>query len=229
MPSIKELMTPQNVGIMIYAEVMPIPGGVLEKVEKAEKAFERLGLGGMPERVVLPATYPEKTPRVRASINNDIVAFLSTEPLTTRTPRQVWGAIRSAYPKQTTETVQTRMKKEAGKSGLWIPVGNKYGMPGAEGAAKTPAAAANASAKAAAPAGTKREDLIYGHVVTHPGCAKADVIAIWKGQMFNGKEIQPKYIGIDLGRLVKAKKITGGKTGPYWPAAAAAAAEQPTA
>jgi hypothetical protein len=132
MPSIKELMTPQNVGIMIYSELMPIPGGVLERVEQAEKAFELLGLAGTPERmVVVPVSYPEKTPRVRASVNTDIVAFLSTEPLTPRTPRQVWGAIKSAYAKQTIETVQTRLKKEAGKPGLWIPVGNKYGMPGA--------------------------------------------------------------------------------------------------
>jgi hypothetical protein len=215
---------------MIYTELMPIPGGVLEQVAKAEKAFELLG-GVTPERAVRPApSESETTPRTRASsINNAIVAFLSKGPLTMRTPRQVWSSIKSAYPKQTTETVQTRLKKDAGKPGLWIPMGNKYGMPGATaavGAKNTTATSAEANANVvpapAAVAGEKAQTRILNYVTAHGGQSQRQVISAFAASL---TPIKAQYVGVELSRLIKAKKITGSKTSPYW----ALAAAKPTA
>jgi hypothetical protein len=227
MPSLKELMTPKNVGILIYCGVVPIPDGVLEQVENAEKAFERLGLGGtMPERAVRQAPgVPSLLPRGRASINRDIVAFLSTEPLTMRTPRQVWSGIKSAYPKQTSETVQTRLKNNAGKPGMWIAAGGKYGMLGAE--AKVSTTKANASttevntnvvpAPGAAP-GEKLQPRVYAYIEAYPGYTKAQVIMAFKTSPTPARE---NHVSIAIGRLRTSKKITDAEDGPYWPLLAA--------
>src|ERR1700731_1807920 len=222
MPSLKELMTPQNVGILIYSELMPIPGGVLEQVEKAEKAFDLLG-GAMPERASLPARDDvEKTPRQRAAINRDIVAFLSVEPLKMWTPRQIFNAaIKSAYPKQTIEQLQTRLKSNAGKPDMWIAAGGKYGMAGAEAKASTTKAKAstteaNTNVVPAPPAlpGEKTQARVFSYIEAHLGCTKAQVIAAFKT---SPNPVKENHVGIALGRLrSKSKKITDTENGPYW-------------
>ena len=228
MPSLKELMTPKNVGILIYCGVVPIPDGVLEQVENAEKAFERLGLGGtMPERAVRQAPgVPSLLPRGRASINRDIVAFLSTEPLTMRTPRQVWSGIKSAYPKQSTEAVQTRLKKDAGKPGMWIAAGNKYGMPGAVTAVggKSKTATSTAAndlsvppAPAAAP-GETAQPRVLAYIKAHGGYTKAQVISAFKT---SPNPVRYNHVGVAIQRLRGTKMITDSENGPYWSLAAA--------
>jgi hypothetical protein len=229
MPSLKELMTPQHLGILIYCGIVPPPDGILEQVEEAEKAFERLGLGGAtPMRTVTPTPFIEKVTRVRASITRDIVAFLSTVPLTMRTPRQVWSAIKSANPKQTTDTVQTRLKNNAGKPDLWISgPGNKYGMPGAVAAVgiknKTATSvAANDLSVPPAPAavaGEKAQTRILNYVIAHGGYLQAHLISAFAA---SPTPIKAQYVGVELSRLVKAKKITDSNAkGPYWSLAAA--------
>jgi hypothetical protein len=246
LPSLKELMTPKNLGILIYSELMPSPDVVLEQVvEAAEKAFERLGLGGtMPERPLkfVPSGDSEKIPRTRASKNNNIAAFLSTEPLTMRTPRQVWNGIKSAYPKQTTESVQTILRNNAGKPGLWIVAGNKYGMPGAVFAAgtksksknknknkiATSAAANNLSvppAPAAAP-GEKAQARVFAYIAVYPYSSKADVISAFKA---SPDPIRENHVGMAIARLRISKKITDKENGPYVALPTAAAVAKPPA
>jgi hypothetical protein len=214
---------------MIYTELMPIPGGVLEQVAKAEKAFEGLGLGGVtPQRAVRQApSDPEKTPRTRtSSINNAIVDFLSTTPLTMRTPRQVWSGIKSAYPKQTTEAVQTRLKKDAGKPGLWIAAGNKYGMPGAGAAVGAKSATATSvaandlsvpPAPAAAP-GETAQPRVLAYIKAHGGYMKAQVISAFKR---SPNPVRYNHVGVAVTRLRQSKMITDSENGPYWSLAAA--------
>jgi hypothetical protein len=233
MPSLKELMTQENVGILIYCGVVPIPDGVLDQVEKAEKAFERLGVA-TPERASNAApSEVERTPRQRASMNNGIVAFLSTLPLTMRTPRQVWSSIKSANPKQTVESVTTRLKNNAGKTGLWIMAAGKYGMPGAEAATSTTKAnptttkaEANVEPASAAASGEKLQPRVLAYIEAYPGCTKSQVSSAFKTSPSPAKA---NHVGVALARLRKSKRITDMENGPYWPLPAAKVAAKPTA
>ena len=224
MPSIKELMTPQNVGIMIYSELMPIPAGMRGQAEKAEKAFELLGLGGtVPVSAVRPAPgESEKTSRGRGApaMNEAIVGYLSTDPLMMRTPTQILRGIKTSRPNLKIEALQARLKRDAGKPGLWIVAGGKYGMPGAE--AKTSPTKANASttevntnvepAPGAAP-GEKLQPRVYAYIEAHPGYTKAQVIGAFKASPTPARE---NHVGIAIGRLRTSKKITDAEDGPYW-------------
>jgi len=213
-------------GAQIYSGMLPIPETELPKVENAFETFKAacenavIGTGRVPS-----AEEPGTGQRGRGAppMNNDIVAFLSTEPLTMRTPRQVWSGIKSAYPKQTTETVQTRLKNNAGKPGMWIVgPGNKYGMPGATTTtgANTSTTEANANvvpAPGAAP-GEKVQPRVFAYIEAHPGYTKAQVIGAFKA---SPTPIRENHVGVAIGRLVRAKKITDAEDGPYWPLAAA--------
>jgi hypothetical protein len=223
MPTLpKELVTPELYGMMIYCGALPIPDGAVEQVEKA---FERLG-GAMPERTGhQPQKISGENTRSRGSINNAIISCLSTAPMKMWTPRQVLSGIKSANPRVTVESLQTRMKNNAGKPGMWIVgPGPKYGMPGAM--TKAPAAKTTTTSEAnanvvpapSALAGEKRQARVLAYITAYPGHTKPELFAAFAA---SPTPVKAQYVGVDLSRLIKGKKITDSENGPYSPLVAA--------
>lgn len=226
MPTLpKQLAAPiYQAGAMIYGKLLPIPETELPKVETAFETFIAAcenALNGT-DRVPTGAELgTNQRGRGAPPMNNDIIAFLSTEPQTLRTPRQIWVGIKSTYPLLTSDKLQARLKNNAGKPGMWIVgPGGKYGMPGA--GAKTSTTKANASTTKAnvnvvpAPAASpdeKAQPRVYAYIEAHPGYTKAQVIAAFKT---SADPVRENIVGVALSRLRRGKQITDAEEGPYW-------------
>ena len=221
-------------GAMIYGRLLPIPETELPKVENAFETFKTACENAVIGTVRVPAGEEPGTgtgprPRGAPAMNEAIVGYLSTEPLAWCTPNQILRGIKTSRPNLKSEALQTRLKKDAGKPGMWIVgAAGRYGMPGAI-AVKHTNGPANAGATPAAATKMMRQDVTLDYVIAHPGSAKDHVIANVKGQLFKGKPIRAQDVGNDLARLVKGGKITGGKTGPYWHVPAAQVSRQSAA
>jgi hypothetical protein len=109
---------------------------------------------------------------------------------------------------------------------MWIPVGNKYGMPGAVSTMGTNSKTATSAAVAdlsvvPAPAGAKGEKAqprVLAYIKAHHGYTKAQVISAFET---SPDPIKPNITGVAISRLRRSKTITDSETGPYWPLAAA--------
>jgi hypothetical protein len=201
MPTLRpEYVTPQLYGNLISCEVLPIPDGGVEQVQKV---FERLGTAPQPGNGIAP--------RQRTSTNDQIIAYLSTTPGEMKTPNVILKALLPTLPKNTTvETLGTRLKKGA-KDGLWGTKAGKYGMPPMATSEAVPAAAAPVANKKQAKSSTS-QDAVLAWIRAHSPCTKEELHA---GARYKDKPIRVNHIGVAIKRLRDAKLIDGGQDGPY--------------
>ena len=230
MPTLpKQLAGPiYQTGAQIYSGLLPIPETELPKVQTAFETFKAACENAVMGTVRVPsAEEPDTGTGSRArgapAMNEVIVGHLSAEPLAWCTPNQILRGIKAARPNLKIEALQTRLKRDAGKPGMWIVgPGNKYGMPGAaatKGAnSSTTTVAANVVPAPAAVPGQKRQARVLAYIIAHPGYTKTQIISAFAA---SPTPVKAQYIGVDLGRLRVGKTITDSKVGPYWPLPAA--------
>jgi hypothetical protein len=205
MPTLRpEYVTPQLYGNLISCEVLPIPDGGVEQVQKV---FERLGNA-------MPQPGNGIAPRQRTSTNDQIIAYLSTTPGEMKTPTAILKALGPSLPKTTTvDTLATRLKNGAGKSGMWIVEKGKYGMPVMASDASPPEQKVAPATKEKAAKGPSLQNALLAFIQANPKCTKEEVNAHFVG--YAGKKIKVNHIGVAISRLITAKKISGGQDGPY--------------